>query len=332
MIKTNKLHFFANEIYLVDDDKTIFLWFGREVGLNKQDITVKKARKLNKDRGGRAKLLLMNQGREYGTFSAMMDDLKKGIKEEEVIERRPELDLKEPKKVLKAIEEKAPEVELGVVQWLEQLKTYRKTVILNSIPEPKEEVIVPEPKEEVIIPELKEEVIIPEAKEEVIIPEPKEEAIIPETKEEPYMPIKVEPKLHVPSNLERWLIQLMKYRTEAQKEIISDVPGVKETIPEDFKIIMEESVEQVEEKIEVDFETLVNVGAFYLSKRGFTYDQLCWILSEKHLNIQKSGNVSEEEIREKAEEVFNTSCTYDELCWLIAELDTIVAQKYFDEF
>ena len=70
----NKLDFLENEIYLVDDEKTIYLWIGQDVPLNQQDLVVKKARELNRERGGAAKLLLMNQEREYGAFLANKND------------------------------------------------------------------------------------------------------------------------------------------------------------------------------------------------------------------------------------------------------------------
>ena len=42
----------------------------------------------------------MNQNREYGAFLAMMEELKGGLREDETIERRPELQMKVPTKAV----------------------------------------------------------------------------------------------------------------------------------------------------------------------------------------------------------------------------------------
>lgn len=55
------------------------------------------------------------------------------------------------------------------------------------------------------------------------------------------------------------------------------------------------------------------------------------MLAEKELIIQKGNkNVSENDVKKKAEEIFRSSSTYDELCWLIAELNILVEKKYLD--
>ncbi len=35
-----------------------------------------------------------------------------------------------------------------------------------------------------------------------------------------------------------------------------------------------------------------------------------------------------EDIKKKAEQVFNSSCTYDELCWLNAEMDILIKKSF----
>jgi hypothetical protein len=55
------------------------------------------------------------------------------------------------------------------------------------------------------------------------------------------------------------------------------------------------------------------------------------MLAEKQVIIQKGDeNVTENDIRQKAEEIFRSSCSYDELCWLIAELNILVDKKYLE--
>jgi hypothetical protein len=99
----------------------------------------------------------------------------------------------------------------------------------------------------------------------------------------------------------------------------------------DKTIEKESEVEKESIGKENDLESQINMAAYYLSQKIISYDELCWILSEKELIIQMGAeNISESNIRKKAEEIFNSSCTYDELCWLIAELDILIEKKYFD--
>jgi len=120
----NKLDFIDSDVYIVDDEKTIYIWVGNDVPQNLKDTTASIARKLDKDKGGAAKILIMKQKREYGSFLAMMDDLKKGLIPGDTIERRPELELKlnDTKETVSVEESEDPEV----VKWLNQLKNHRK--------------------------------------------------------------------------------------------------------------------------------------------------------------------------------------------------------------
>ncbi|MHA1275430.1 MAG: hypothetical protein ACTSQS_18665, partial [Promethearchaeota archaeon] len=91
LIQINNLKFAKEDVYIVDDDKTIYIWFGLKISQKKRDSAIYHARNLNKMRFDAAKLLLMTQHAEYGAFYAMMDDLKKGVEEDRP--RRVELDL-----------------------------------------------------------------------------------------------------------------------------------------------------------------------------------------------------------------------------------------------
>ncbi|GAG09569.1 unnamed protein product, partial [marine sediment metagenome] len=53
-------------------------------------------------------------------------------------------------------------------------------------------------------------------------------------------------------------------------------------------------------------------------------------LAETIQNINL-GMPSLEEIRKKAEEVYNSSSTYDELCWLNAEMDLLIKHHYLEQ-
>ncbi len=207
IVKLNKLDFQEGDIYLVDDDKTIYVWEGLKASLYQKDIATKKARSLNNERGGTVKIQLLDQNQEYGAFLAMMDNLKRGVQMEGTIERRNELKLEEPKDL---------------------------------------------------------------------------------------------------SETEKWLIQLKKYRKEEPE---------KKRKPERDEELREH----------------IKVAAYFLSKSYLSYDDLCWLLAEKQMVIQKGyDNVTENDIRKKAEEVYRSSSTYDELCWLNAKLDVLREKGYFE--
>ncbi len=72
----------------------------------------------------------------------------------------------------------------------------------------------------------------------------------------------------------------------------------------------------------------VNVAAYYLAEKGYTYDRLCWMLAERQLIIQRDPAYNQEgRIREKAAEIFHSGPTYDILCYLISEIDIMMKLK-----
>lgn len=253
----SKLTFDEGEVYLVNDERSIYIWIGDNASKKQQDAAISEARVINKKKGNSAKMLLINQGKEYGSFMAMMDTLKEGIKEDEEIERRPEFHLEPP----------TPDQEKKVDDdmlhrlggWLSQLMTYRTKQEFQP-----EDVAIVEPEE------IKEEESKPEA-----------------------------PKL-----------------TEEKPKIQEDQ--------------MDQQIEDAlskEEKEEDSFEDMVRVAAYFISENQLTYDELCWVLAERQLSLQRGDeNVSKEDVKSKAEQVFQSSCTYDELCWLIGEV-TVILQK-----
>ncbi len=81
---------------------------------------------------------------------------------------------------------------------------------------------------------------------------------------------------------------------------------------------------------EPDLKTQIKESAYFLSLDRYSYDDLCWMLAEK---IQKMNldMPSIEDIKQKAEQVFNSSCTYDELCWLNAEMDLLIKKSFLEK-
>ena len=80
---------------------------------------------------------------------------------------------------------------------------------------------------------------------------------------------------------------------------------------------------QATDQLKKDEETTIRETAYLLSKKGLSYNDLCWILAEKQLNVSKDKKrkVTKNDIKKKAEEIFKASKKYDELCWSIAKID-----------
>ena len=91
--KVTKVDFADNKVFLIDDLKTIYLWLGVKASKKKKDLSVKKVKALNKKRKNSAMIQIINQNQEFGAFLAIMDILKKGIKRDIPIIKRPELQI-----------------------------------------------------------------------------------------------------------------------------------------------------------------------------------------------------------------------------------------------
>lgn len=259
LIKIDRLSFNENNGYLVDDEEknTIYIWVGLEVPQAKKDIIAEIARKIDKERGGSVKILIMKQKREYGSFLAMMHDLERGLIPGKNIERRPEFVLKTPSEMIKPVkfnvpvEERERKIETTILEWFQQIKDHRSFEPLKKL-------------------------------------------------KEPIATVKFVEFDQTPTEVE--------IKPIVQKKV-------------------EEKNKQPEEP---DLKTQIKEAAYYLSLDEYTYDQLCWLLAEK---IQKVNldMPSIEDIKRKAEEVFNSSCTYDELCWLNAEMEILTRRSFLEE-
>ncbi|MFW9873445.1 MAG: hypothetical protein ACFFG0_10100 [Candidatus Thorarchaeota archaeon] len=263
LIKLDRLSFDENDVYLVDDEKknTIYIWVGLKVPQEKKDITADIARKLDKERGGSTKILIMKEKREYGSFLAMMHNLEKGLIPGETIERRPEFVFEVPPERIETVkldgtpEEREIKAETRIIKWFQQIKEHRKSEVKQEIEETQKAVKF----------------------------------------------VRIE---RTPADLETTDTILVKKITP-KKEVIKEVE-------------------------EPDFKSQIREAAYYLSLDKYSYNDLCWMLSEK---IQKMSLEipSIEDIKRKAEEVFRSSCSYDELCWLNAEMDLLIRKSYLEE-
>ena len=91
--KINKVGFDENRVYLIDDYKTLYLWIGQKIPEKRKDLCINKVNSLNEKRDPPANIQIITQNKEYGSFIAIMDLLKKGLKQEDSVERRPELEI-----------------------------------------------------------------------------------------------------------------------------------------------------------------------------------------------------------------------------------------------
>ena len=91
--KISKADFQGDEVYLIDDSKTMYLWFGSNVTKKRRDLSIKKAKLINDKKESAASIQIITQNKEYGAFIAIRDALKKGEIKRQNLERRPELDI-----------------------------------------------------------------------------------------------------------------------------------------------------------------------------------------------------------------------------------------------
>lgn len=153
LIELDRLNFEKNSVYLVDDDEkhTIYIWVGFLVPQGKKDIIADVARNLDKERGGSAKILIMKQNREFGSFLVMMNNLKKGQIPGKIINRRPEFTFEVPPKsmnpinITESLEEREIKMEERITAWLKQLTEHRKVAVKEELVE---ELLEPEESKE----------------------------------------------------------------------------------------------------------------------------------------------------------------------------------------
>jgi len=89
--RISKAEFKEDNVYLIDDFNTIYVWFGSNISKKRKDITINKANLLNEKKEKTANLQIIEQNKEYGAFIVIKDFLSKGLKQKKAIERRAEL-------------------------------------------------------------------------------------------------------------------------------------------------------------------------------------------------------------------------------------------------
>jgi len=160
-----------------------------------------------------------------------------------------------------------------------------------------------------------------ERRPELVLVAPKEAAPPTSTISESKSPEIKQPEIKeeaVEPGVFEWLAQLKKYRAPITK--------IEETEAKDS---MEKEVVLINDE-EIGLETQIRECAYYLSLKKYSYNDLCWLLAEAIQNVALHMP-SLEDIRRKAEEVFNSSSTYDELCWLNAQMDILLDQQFLEK-
>jgi hypothetical protein len=89
--KVNKVDFKAEKVYLIDDIKILYLWFGSRSSEKKKTFGKKRATEIKEKRESPVRIETLNQNQEFGSFLVIMDILKGGIKQEDLIKTRGEL-------------------------------------------------------------------------------------------------------------------------------------------------------------------------------------------------------------------------------------------------
>ena len=92
--KISKVDFNENKVFLIDSFNVLYLWFGLKASKKKKDLSIERTEKLNDQRKKSTEIKILNQNQEHGSFLAIMDILKKGLKTVDSMEKRPELKIR----------------------------------------------------------------------------------------------------------------------------------------------------------------------------------------------------------------------------------------------
>ena len=80
-----------------------------------------------------------------------------------------------------------------------------------------------------------------------------------------------------------------------------------------------------------DLEAQIQVASYFLAEKKHSYSELCYMLAERQLRIEKgTKDVPENDVKKKAEQIFYSGTHYDILIWLISELNILKKEGYFD--
>jgi len=67
--------FSTGDVYIVDDEKTIYVWIGTKCSVDEKTAGAAQARTLDQQRGGAAKIITVDQGLETNEFMKLISDM-----------------------------------------------------------------------------------------------------------------------------------------------------------------------------------------------------------------------------------------------------------------
>ncbi|MBD3194707.1 MAG: hypothetical protein GF317_06615 [Candidatus Lokiarchaeota archaeon] len=74
-VEINKPVFSTGDVYLLDDDRTIYVWIGSKCSVDEKTTGAAEARSLDQERGGAAKIITIDQGQETPEFLKLINSL-----------------------------------------------------------------------------------------------------------------------------------------------------------------------------------------------------------------------------------------------------------------
>ena len=75
LVEINKPVFSTGDVYLVDDEKTIYVWIGSKCSVDEKTAGAAQARTLDQQRGGAARVITIDQGQETPEFMKVISSL-----------------------------------------------------------------------------------------------------------------------------------------------------------------------------------------------------------------------------------------------------------------
>jgi hypothetical protein len=75
LTEINKPIFSSGDVYLLDDEKTIYVWIGNKCSVDEKTAGAAQARTLDQQRGGAAKIITVDQGQESKEFMKLISTM-----------------------------------------------------------------------------------------------------------------------------------------------------------------------------------------------------------------------------------------------------------------
>ena len=91
--KIRKADFKEDDVYLIDDAKSLYLWLGASISEKRKELSVNKAKLLNDKKEIPVSIQIVSDKKEYGSFLDIKNLLKKGVAPRQNLDRRAELEI-----------------------------------------------------------------------------------------------------------------------------------------------------------------------------------------------------------------------------------------------